>query len=571
MLVTELLAVSRRLAKGGDLVGARDKAQEANDAAMHDAEMAACDEWAKELEELEQAQFMQELGGAPAGANASPAAGEATVYLGGGLNLHRDGREELAATRASEPTVLPGGDGPRASAVAAEPLGTAPAVAEKREAVAARAEPTSRPVLPPAAHEPRPGAPESKERAGDEPPKFVDPRLEAFLEGKAPVADDRERSVERDAKLLVGAQDVSLPDGKRGDAPRKPKKSVQERVFSPEVLVLVGGLSALAFVLEPWKWGASPQVEATAGARDARYPDIQFRARTEPVTPEEVRGKFYETKAPPKPEFTGTLPVAPPAPPPPVVPAPVAGQGAIPVAAVVPVPRQAHSGGSARPGTAAAGAPVAAAPVAPAATPASAAAADNSYQALYGTGAELNTGAVVARSGSDKPAADVVHIPMNTKLRVALQIGITSTKHDSVVLAKLRQAIKQGDHVLVPQGALLKGQSSSDNDRIYIHFTELIIDGKKSSLVAAAVEGDLAGVKAQKRQATLEERQQARVGQGMLGVAAEIAADAAGVGGAAVRGVTGGAVQETQRAQEYDASVVLWIPAKTQFDAVVTE
>jgi len=178
-----------------------------------------------------------------------------------------------------------------------------------------------------------------------------------------------------------------------------------------------------------------------------------------------------------------------------------------------------------------------------------------------------------ATSVQKPTGAQPAGLPLNTRIRAELQIGISSTKHDSVVLAQVVTPVQVGDKVVVPRGALLKGRSSSDKDRVYIRFSELVVGNQRFTIDASAVEGDLPGLKAQKREATLEERQQSRVAQGALGAAADIALGLAGAGAAAtaLRGVSGGAVEETQRAQQYDSSVVLMVPARTAVEAVVVE
>ena len=163
-------------------------------------------------------------------------------------------------------------------------------------------------------------------------------------------------------------------------------------------------------------------------------------------------------------------------------------------------------------------------------------------------------------------------LPVNTRLKAALEMGISSSKTDGVVLARVLAPVLVGDKVVVPKGALLRGKASSDNERMYLQFSELLIGDQKLTLTGSAIEGEYAGLLAQKRQASLEEQQKAALAAGALGAAADVALQlTTGVQASALQDTTGGAVQATQQAQKVDPKVVLVVPAKTPFEVVITE
>lgn len=151
-----------------------------------------------------------------------------------------------------------------------------------------------------------------------------------------------------------------------------------------------------------------------------------------------------------------------------------------------------------------------------------------------------------------------------------MQLGIASTRHGKVI-AEITEPVRIGDRVVVPQGALITGVSSSDSERVYVRFTEVIVENQRFAIEATAVSDDLPGIAAERRQATLEERQSSEIARGALDVAKDLAVGFAGPAGNALRRIGEGAVQETRRENEYDSSVMLMVPAKTKFFVVVTE
>ncbi len=594
----ELLTTSKAQAEAGDLLTARATLQTLQSYIDNDEQNDAAAIWNDALAELESMQFVLSLDG---GANDNAAAGQVarTIYEPTDVDARTQvsGPPTEAIRMAAAPTSQP------ACVVLVDPVADIPSASVKPKAVTAPA-----PVQPMTASE-RPvqaveaSAPLAVATSPTSTPKVLAPEKMAEL---APtVAAPGGFRDSRFEALVAGGTAASEPSAVTVP-PAVPSKSEPKRkaakkgAFRTEILFLLLGVGMVAMILEPWTWGGSKGDKAAAHF-DNKYPELGLReAREDTVTPDQVRARMFQEKEAPRPEFNSTLAAKAPktAPPEITVDAPQAN----PSVAQVPEPepmremtrpaRQAQAtktkGG--RPGL---GGKVAREretgggqmPAMPAAVPTAmlSAAAIAANDAVPPTGEEI---AVRPRRGTryyeapaeDAPAAkptgpQPIGLPLNTRVRLELQIGITSTKHDAVVLARVSEAVRIGEKVVLPKGALLKGRSSNDADRVYIRFHEVVIGKEKFAVDASAVEGDLPGVKAMKREATLEERQQSRVAQGALGAAADVALRAAGVGvaGTVLRGVSSGAVEETQQAQQYETSVVLVVPARTQVDAVVFE
>jgi hypothetical protein len=540
----ELLAESKALAKAGDLKGALAKVRELQDWCNTEEEVVISRTWQQELVQRDNADFMSSLAPrvVPNDLSAAPEAGETVkdMSVNDKTVLSAPATDVVAA-----PT--PVGDSENDSGIAF----FAPRAREPVSLIEEEAPPRATPAAAPHGKPPESAAPAVVESPGT--PEFRDSRLEAFVAG-APVAPA--------AAAAAPPATAAKPEAEPAhDRPRT--KPQGKGIFRREVIVALAGLGVLTVILEPWKWGHEKKPQAAPA--DSRYPELSFReSRVDAVTPEATRALFGQKKEPAKAEFTSSLVAA----------------------ATPPAMSQSGRGTTATPGgskasgshvRAAKHVAVPAAPppqpgqVAPEQTPATAEAAPARRRGsrYYDAPVEDPAAGAAKKPAGIQPAG----LPVNTRIRAELQIGISSTKHDAVVLARVLAPVQITDKVLVPKGALLRGRSSNDNDRVYIRFSELIVGKDRFSIGAAVVEGDLPGVHAQKREATLEERQQSRVAQGALGAAADVALSLAGAGVAAtaLRGVSSGAVQETQQAQQYDTSVVLMVPARTPLEAVVVE
>ena len=584
-MVEELLAESKALAERGDLTAARAKLKELEDWLDTEEDIVAATAWNAELKQLENADFMASLEprSEPAGEPQLSTAhrdentddGSTVLEPPSQGALQADSSDAAHAETVLDRTLLSGqrGSEPALGATALRAVAQ-PQVVVIRHVAALEPVPILAPkVVPQTTPEPAAlfvPAPAARAKPTEavpaaapgmaQEPDFRDSRLEAIL-ARGPQAT---AGVASPSPAPMAAAPESGPTAGAGTGQRQRTKAAKKGVFRPEVVAVLAGIAVVVVVLEPWKWGHDKKTPAAAA--DSRYPDVSFReSRIDAVTPEAVRAQFGQKKEPPKPEFTTSL-----------------------TAAMPPARETQHSaqtadfsgtsklaGAHAR---AATHTPVATAPIAQVTqvaaeqtpAPAEPMPARRRGSRYYNDAPPEEPGAGAAKKPTGVQPAG---LPVNTRIRAELQIGITSTKHDAVVLARVLAPVQVADKVLVPKGALLRGRSSNDKDRVYIRFSELIVGKDKLSIDASVVEGDLPGVHAQKREATLEERQQSRVAQGALGAAADVALSLTGAGAAAtaLRGVSSGAVQETQQAQQYDTSVVLIVPARTPLELVVVE
>ena len=119
-------------------------------------------------------------------------------------------------------------------------------------------------------------------------------------------------------------------------------------------------------------------------------------------------------------------------------------------------------------------------------------------------------------------------LPITTRIPVKLEIGISSTRHGTV-LVKTTKRLRVGK-VTIPKGTVIRGQSSNDDGRVYLTFGELSLSGKQYKITGEAVQGKKRGVQAAVKETSFSQRGSAAAQSGALDAVKDIT-------GAAVEGV----------------------------------
>lgn len=536
-----LISEARRLLAAGDYGGAREQAGEARRIGERDEEFAEADALLAEIADRETQDFL-----AVPVVSAPPSLDTACVESVAVPVAQESQGESMQPEPRPEPL---------AEAREDSPVEPAPVVAKAASAA-----------------EPVPVAPASISTGSPSLVAFVRQRSSGV--GEAEAASKPSLRVKCDDEEIDDDDEDGEQEEKREAArvrrgARKESPGGRRRLLKPEVLIIAGGLGVLCLILKPWHWISSNSARMTAAAVDP-YPDVAFKTlRMEPTTVDAVRAKFSEERQSPKPEFVARpapvrAAVVPETPPAPTAEAPVAAPKRVSVSSARPARR-------ATPVLASAPLSVQSAPELATAAAVEAPAETPPPRRQGGRFFDVAPAPGAPPAGHETKSTSSAGLPVSTRIKVALGLGISSTKPDVTVLAEVISPVKVDDRVVIPAGAIMMGTSSSDRERVYVRFHQVVVGGRKLSLGAAAAEGDMPGIKAIKREATLEERQQSRLAQGALGAAAGLAEALVGPAGSTLRELSDGAVRETQRAQEVDSSVVLIVPAKTQFEAIVTE
>jgi hypothetical protein len=165
-------------------------------------------------------------------------------------------------------------------------------------------------------------------------------------------------------------------------------------------------------------------------------------------------------------------------------------------------------------------------------------------------------------------------LPVGTRLKAKLLVGASSANR-SPVLAKVTEPVRVGGAVKVKAGAILRGRANADasTGRLYIDFEEVRTNQERYALQGYAIShGDMPGLVARRREASLEDRVGAGGLGGAVGAGGEIASEVAGSGvvGKVVRRVAQGTVPEAQRELEADRRGVTYeVAAGTAFEVLV--
>ncbi|MEQ9498149.1 MAG: TrbI/VirB10 family protein [Deltaproteobacteria bacterium] len=165
-------------------------------------------------------------------------------------------------------------------------------------------------------------------------------------------------------------------------------------------------------------------------------------------------------------------------------------------------------------------------------------------------------------------------LPVGTRLKAKLLVGASSANR-SPVLAKVTEPVRVGGSVKVKAGAILRGRANADasTGRLYIDFEEVRMNQERYALQGYAIShGDMPGLVARRREASLEDRVGAGGLGGAVGAGGEIASEVAGSGvvGKVVRRVAQGTVPEAQRELEADRRGVTYeVAAGTAFEVLV--
>ncbi|MEQ9498166.1 MAG: TrbI/VirB10 family protein [Deltaproteobacteria bacterium] len=165
-------------------------------------------------------------------------------------------------------------------------------------------------------------------------------------------------------------------------------------------------------------------------------------------------------------------------------------------------------------------------------------------------------------------------LPVGTRLKAKLLVGASSANR-SPVLAKVTEPVRVDGSVKVKASAILRGRANADasTGRLYIDFEEVRMNQERYALQGYAIShGDMPGLVARRREASLEDRVGAGGLGGAVGAGGEIASEVAGSGvvGKVVRRVAQGTVPEAQRELEADRRGVTYeVAAGTAFEVLV--
>jgi hypothetical protein len=181
----------------------------------------------------------------------------------------------------------------------------------------------------------------------------------------------------------------------------------------------------------------------------------------------------------------------------------------------------------------------------------------------------LLKGTVEPKSG----ARETLALRIGDRFKAKLEVGIVSSVREEVIASVVDDVVRDGKRVL-KKGDMLRGRTSNDDKRIFIRFQSVDCGGRPLALNAYAVEKKMPGLRAVRREATLEEKSKKSAASGAIsGVAREagaILAEGSAVG-RIVEGAANGVASEAQQEVKTDSSWVLEVPAGKTFEVVVTE
>jgi hypothetical protein len=163
-------------------------------------------------------------------------------------------------------------------------------------------------------------------------------------------------------------------------------------------------------------------------------------------------------------------------------------------------------------------------------------------------------------------------LSVGERISAKLMIGVSSTNHE-VAFAQVTKDVVSDGQVVLRRGDVLVGQARSDDARLYLDFQRARTGQGERTFRGYAVERDMPGLLARRRESSFEDRSKSGALRGAVGAAGEILGDLAGgsPAGTFARGVTGGVAPEAERAMESDARVALEVSAGKAFEVVVVE
>ncbi len=88
------------------------------------------------------------------------------------------------------------------------------------------------------------------------------------------------------------------------------------------------------------------------------------------------------------------------------------------------------------------------------------------------------------------------NIVEGTIINVKLKIGVRTDYTKAPAIARVQKAVKINRKVIVPKGSVLKGQFSCGDNRVYINFSSIKINGQKHEIDGYAVTKSVPGVPA---------------------------------------------------------------------------
>ena len=166
-------------------------------------------------------------------------------------------------------------------------------------------------------------------------------------------------------------------------------------------------------------------------------------------------------------------------------------------------------------------------------------------------------------------------LAIGDRFDVVLHSGLSSVARDNAVLVKVPKAVLQEGRMVVPAHTIIRGEIRTYGEhRFFIAFGQYTVDGRRYAFEGRAEQRNYAGLLAQRREATMQERQRSTVINGVVSGLAEVsgvAAQALPVGARAATQVIG---QETQRNTIENNRVkdgfVLEAPKGQRFQVLVT-
>jgi hypothetical protein len=181
----------------------------------------------------------------------------------------------------------------------------------------------------------------------------------------------------------------------------------------------------------------------------------------------------------------------------------------------------------------------------------------------------LLQGAPSAKAASQ----EALGLKVADRFKARLEVGIVSSVREEVIASVAEDVVRAGKRVL-KKGDILRGRSSNDDKRVFIRVQSVETGGRSLAVNGYAIDKRMPGLRATRREATLEERSRKSAAGGAIGgVAREAGAILAegSVVGRIAEGATNGVASEAQREMQPDSSWVLEVPAARTFEVVVTE
>ena len=178
----------------------------------------------------------------------------------------------------------------------------------------------------------------------------------------------------------------------------------------------------------------------------------------------------------------------------------------------------------------------------------------------------------VPESMLNKSKKGEASLPIGTRVQAKLTVGASSQSRRPV-LAAVVAPVRNAGRTVFPVGTVLVGRGSTDGRRrFFIDFYEASVRGEKMRFDGYAVsEGDMPGLVAMRRAASVEERSRDGAMDGAMNGAEAVVDEIVGqsLPGRVAQRIARGSMRGAQEGLQVDRSVVFEVAAGTAFEVLV--